>query len=118
MLIDVALTNLYGDIPTTGFLLVVIVIMCVRPGWAAPEASQQRVSTSEEEADQETDEEIGLKVKGHLAQTFAASDLATAEGISLSEALQRVSRSEQESNKQEDKRRGTSDALANTNTVV
>jgi hypothetical protein len=117
MLIDVALTNLYGNIPAIGFLLAVIIIMCVRR-CAAPEASQQRVPTSEEEADQETDEEIGLKVKGHLAQTFAASDLATAEGISLSEALQRVSRSEQESNKQEDRRQGTSDALANTNTVV
>jgi hypothetical protein len=94
-----------------------MIIMCARR-CAAGEASQQRVPTSEEEADQETDEEIGLKIKGHLAQTYAARDLAIAEGISLSEALQRVSRSEQESNKQEDKRWGTSDALADTNTVV
>lgn len=83
-----------------------------RTGYVPPNARQrtqerQRVPTSEEEADQEicrqeedeedeTDEEIAQKVKGHLTQMFEAGELASAEGISFSEALQRVSSNEQE----------------------
>jgi hypothetical protein len=102
-----------------------------RTGYVPPHARQrQRIPTSEEEADQEsrrirrlheeedeTDEEIAQKVKGHLAQMLEAGELASAEGISLSEALQRVSSGEQEV-KEDNKSGGTSDALANIDTVV
>ena len=99
-----------------------------RTGYVPPNARQraqerQRVPTSEEEADQEicrqeeedeTDEEIAQSVKGHLTQMFEAGELASAEGISFSEALQRVSSNEQKGNNSGD----TSDTLANTNTGV
>jgi hypothetical protein len=95
-----------------------------RTGYVPQNARQRtqerirRVLTSEEEADQEsrqeeedeTDEEIAQKVKGHLTQMFEAGELASAEGISFSEALQRLSSNEQEV--QEDNNRDT------PNTVV
>jgi hypothetical protein len=97
-----------------------------RTGYVPPNARQrtqerQRVPTSEEDADQEiyrqeeeededeTDEEIAQKVKGHLTQMFEAGELASTEGISFSEALQRVSSNEQEV-QEDSKSGGTSDA--------
>jgi hypothetical protein len=93
-----------------------------RTGYVPPSAREriqerQRVPTSEEEADQEifrqeiedeTDEEIAQKVKGHLTQMVEASKLASAEGISFSEALQRVSNNKQEM-QEDNKSGGTSD---------
>jgi hypothetical protein len=95
-----------------------------RTGYVPPNARQRtqqeshrRVPTSEEEADQEicpqeeedeTDEEIAQNVKGHLTQMFEAGELASAEGISFSEALLRVSSNKQEV-QEDNKSRGTSD---------
>jgi hypothetical protein len=82
-----------------------------RTGYVPPNARQrpqerQHILTPEEEANQkicrqeqeehETDEEIAQKVRGHLTQMFQAGELASAEGISFSEALQRVSSNGQE----------------------
>jgi hypothetical protein len=94
-----------------------------RTGYIPPNARQrtqerQRVPPSEEEAgkeichqeeEDETDEEFAQNVKGHLTQMFEASKLASAEGISFSEALQRVSNNEQEM-QEDNKSGGTSDA--------
>jgi hypothetical protein len=130
MLIDFSITAAYGQIPAICFLFVVAIIILVirfaaalqqenqtrrrdqthsRTGYVPPSAREriqerQRVPTSEEEADQE----IAQKVKGHLTQMVEASKLASAEGISFSEALQRVSNNKQEM-QEDNKSGGTSD---------
>jgi hypothetical protein len=70
-----------------------------------------KIICRQEDEEDETDEEIAQKVKGHLSQMFEASELASAEGISFSEALQRVSSNEQEVQEgNTSKSKGTPDA--------
>jgi hypothetical protein len=70
-----------------------------------------KIICHQEEEEDETDEEIAQKVKGHLSKMFEASELASAEGISFSEALQRVSSNEQ---KVQEDNKGKGKGMSNT----